>query len=183
MKNENFNNYIGNYNWAISRIDVYSINNAIELLNNFDRNKKVYTIGNGGSAALAQHFAQDLLKKCHIPAIFLGNISNVTAFGNDIDFSVIYSAQIENLMNDGDMLICFSSSGNSIDILDACRQTLFCRGKIISFTGFNGGMLKEMSDVNIHVPLDDYGITESIHSLLFHYIIDTLATLDNTENV
>ena len=156
------------------KTDIYSLIELIDLFNKFDRNKKVYTIGNGGSAALAEHFAQDLLKKCHIPAIFLGNISNITAFGNDIKFEEIFSSQLETLINNEDILICFSSSGNSLDIVNACNQASDLGAWIVSFTGFSGGQVKSISDINIYVPSDNYGIVETIHSLLFHFIIDSL---------
>jgi D-sedoheptulose 7-phosphate isomerase len=155
-----------------------SINSAINLL--LADNARIYTIGNGGSATLAEHFAQDLTKSCFIPAIFLGNISSVTAYGNDLTFNRIFSDQLRVYFKEGDILICFSSSGNSKNILEACKQAKLMGGKIISFTGFSGGRLKEMSDINIYVPVDNYGIVEAAHSLIFHFIVNRIDSNGNS---
>ena len=167
-------NYFKIYADLFKVINVKEIDYLIEYLNNFDRNKKIYVIGNGGSAALAEHFAQDLSKKCFIPAISLTNICNITAFGNDCGYGNVFADQLEIYGNRGDCLICFTSSGNSDNINYACARADLLGIFVVSFTGFDGGFTKGKSDINIHVPYSDYGVVESLHSLLFHFIIDVL---------
>jgi D-sedoheptulose 7-phosphate isomerase len=168
------NGYLEDYIHYFNCLDADKIYAVINYLKNFDQYKKIYLIGNGGSFALAEHFAQDLLKKCYLRAIALTNLSNITAFSNDGNYSRSFSGQIENYADPEDCLICFSSSGNSENIINACIEARDWKMKIISFTGFDGGDIKRLSDFNIHVPSNDYGIVESMHSILFHYIIDEL---------
>jgi D-sedoheptulose 7-phosphate isomerase len=167
-------NYLQKYISAFKFIKSDELEDIVQYLRSFDKNKKVYVIGNGGSYSLAEHFAQDLLKKCHIPALALSSMSSMTAFSNDVVFSAGYERQIAILGNPGDCLICFSSSGNSSNIFASCSQSKLSGMRLITFTGFDGGMVKRMSDYNIYVPCSDYGIVESIHSILFHYIVDSL---------
>ena len=83
----------------------------------------IYLIGDGGSAALADHFACDLLKNCKLPAISLcSNASLITAIANDYSFDQVYSMQLGVLWQSGDLLIVFSTSGNSPNLFEAIRQ-------------------------------------------------------------
>ena len=175
-------NYFKIYTDLFKIIDTKKVNQLIEYLDKFDRNKKIYVIGNGGSAALAEHFAQDLSKKCFIPAISLTNICNITAFGNDCGYSNVFADQLEVYGNRGDCIICFTSSGNSDNINYACARADLLGIFVVSFTGFDGGFTKEKSDINIHIPLNDYGICESMHSVLSHFIIDAIYDLQLKSN-
>ena len=178
IMNNNLQEYLDLYKDMFLYIDIKEVDHVIEYLRNFKHD--VYVIGNGGSIALAQHFAQDLVKKCGIPSVSLTNISNLTAFSNDHDYMYCFSDQIKVYAKKEDCLISFSSSGNSMNIVYASVSAKVYEMKTISFTGFSGGILQSSSDMNIHIPCYDYGIVESIHSILFHYIIDQL-TLDKTD--
>jgi D-sedoheptulose 7-phosphate isomerase len=166
--------YLKDYTDLFQLLDNYEIQKLISYLKGFDKNQKIYVIGNGGSLALAEHFAQDLLKKCYLPAVALTNMSNLTAISNDFDYIYSYLVQLETYAHPKDCLICFTSSGESKNIIKACEHARLTNMRLVSFTGFNGGDVKEMSHINIHVPCFDYGIVESIHSILFHFIIDSL---------
>ena len=175
MKN-NLSEYFNDYNYIFTKINEHKINELIEYLRDFKNN--IFLIGNGGSMALANHFAQDLLKKCNISAISLNSISNLSAYSNDISYDYSFSRQIDIYGKENDCLLPFSSSGRSDNIIYTCASAVRNKMRIVSFTGFDGQPLKAYSDINIHVPIDDYGIVESIHSILFHYVVDNL-TLDN----
>jgi D-sedoheptulose 7-phosphate isomerase len=174
-------NYFKIYTNLFKIINTDEVNKVIDVLSKFDRNKKVYIIGNGGSAALAEHFAQDLSKKCFIPAISLTNICNITAFGNDVGYNFVFDHQLDIYGNPGDLLICFSSSGTSTNISRSCLKAKNIGLTVISFTGFDGGFTKNNSDFNIHIPMNDYGVIESIHSILMHFITDVLYDLQLKE--
>jgi len=176
--NDNLGSYLDLYKDMFEYIDRKEVDDVIQYLRNFKNN--IFIIGNGGSIALAIHFAQDLVKKCKIYAISLTNLSNLTAFSNDRDYRYCFSDQVEVYGKAGDCLISFSSSGNSLNIAYACITASSREMQTISFTGFSGGFVKSSSKMNIHIPCYDYGITESLHSILFHYIIDQL-TLDKND--
>lgn len=174
---EDYKNYL-------DLIDAKAVEKLVDLIYlSYKNNKTVFIIGNGGSASSASHLAEDLSKgsiidqKCEkrIKALSLtDNTSFITAVGNDDGFSNIFVSQLRTFVNDDDLLIAISCSGNSENIIVAseyCRQRNM---KIVGVTGFTGGELKEMSDLSIHIPINDFGIVESIHSIIFHCIVIAL---------
>ncbi|HIF39122.1 MAG TPA: SIS domain-containing protein [Gemmatimonadetes bacterium] len=94
--------------------------------------------------------------------------SVVTAFANDFGYDKVFSGQLRMLGSTGDLLILISSSGNSQNVLEAAQEAKELRIRTIGFTGFSGGELKSMVDVNLHVPADNYGIVEDSHQALMH---------------
>lgn len=106
----------------------------------------IYLIGDGGSAALADHFACDLLKNCRLPAISLcSNAALLTAIGNDHSFHEIFSLQVQRLWREGDILLIFSTSGGSENLIQAASIAdhsiafLGRKGRIIDAVGFKRG--------------------------------------------
>lgn len=145
--------------------------------------KKIFLIGNGGSAANAIHFASDLNNTFSqnsangFHALSLTeNISTILAIGNDFDFDEIFVRQLSCHLRDGDLLVCLSSSGNSANVLKACElvKDRYTGTKIISFTGYNGGALAPLSDVNLNVLIDDTQIAEDVQLFTFHAIYKQL---------
>lgn len=169
-----FSDYIAKFSALIWDMSTRQIDDAIFYLREFPRT--VYVVGNGGSLALANHFAQDLCKQCSISAIALTDASIISAYANDENFEDVFVRQLECHMADGDCLVAFSSSGNSEDVYRACKKAMEYHAgtRIISFTGFSGGVIKAASDIKIHVPSDNYGIIETAHSLIFHYIVENI---------
>ncbi len=138
------------------------------------RNKNIFVLGNGGSAATVNHFVCDLGKNAiegdtgRFKIISLcDNIETITAFGNDLGYEHVFEERLKNLMNPGDLLIAVSASGNSENVLCAVQYAKAKKGTIISLTGAAGGRLKALSDYNI--PIDSV-ITEQIEDL--HLIIE-----------
>jgi D-sedoheptulose 7-phosphate isomerase len=138
--------------------------------------KNVFIIGNGGSAATAMHFANDLLigprfAKNGIKAISLcDNMSIITAVGNDMGYNEIFTKQLEHLSSQGDLLVAFSASGNSPNIMHAIEFSKKQGLKIVGITGFDGGALKNASDIKIHLetPKGEYGPVEDFHMTIVH---------------
>ncbi|OUR98977.1 hypothetical protein A9Q84_05605 [Halobacteriovorax marinus] len=149
---------------------------AKEILRARDNGKTIFIIGNGGSAATASHFANDLLigtksKKKPFKAIALtDNTANITAVGNDFGFECIFSKQLEPLASKGDLLIAFSASGNSESIIEATKVAKMKECTVIGICGFSGGLLKAISDTCIHIETNDkeYGPVEDMHMCLVH---------------
>jgi len=149
---------------------------AKEILRARDNGNNIYIIGNGGSAATASHFANDLLigtrsKKKPFKAMALtDNNANITAVGNDFGYEYIFSKQLEPLASRGDLLIAFSASGNSKNIIEAVKVAKLKECTVIGISGFSGGLLKEVSDTCIHIESieNEYGPVEDIHMCLVH---------------
>lgn len=153
---------------------------ATHLENAYNSNQSIYVIGNGGSAANASHFAQDLSKGIFfekpvaktMKAISLtDNIAHITAIANDTGYQNIFSAQLNTYAQDSDVLICISGSGNSANIVEAVKAAKQKNMFVIGVTGFDGGQLNTISDFVVHVPLHEMCTVESIHSIIFHLIV------------
>lgn len=144
----------------------------------FKDGNKVLFCGNGGSAADAQHLAAEFSGRFYIdrdalPAEALHcNTSYLTAVGNDYSYDVIFSRMIKGMGKPGDILIGLSTSGNSSNIVNAFEMAK-TKGMItIGFTGFTGGMMKEISNYLLNVPSADTPRIQESHILLGHIICE-----------
>jgi D-sedoheptulose 7-phosphate isomerase len=147
------------------------------LFDAFERGATVFLAGNGGSAANASHFGQDLAKGTLasmdatrrfrvIP--LTDNIGFITALANDEGYDSIFEQQLRNLGRRGDVLVAISGSGNSPNVLRAVEYARSAGIKTIGVTGFDGGKLRKLADESVHIPVDDMGMTEALHSVVFH---------------
>ena len=158
----------------LKAVDHQEILKAIQLiLDRIKNGNKIFIIGNGGSAATAMHFAEDLLLGNELGAkvFHLSNISNLTAISNDYSYEDVYVKQLEKLMDDNDLLITISCSGlsnNLIKAIDFARK----KGYTLSISGFHGGYTKRHADYSIHTrtKVGDYETTEDIHYIICHMI-------------
>lgn len=140
--------------------------------------KTIFVAGNGGSAATANHFFCDFSKNAvkgdvnRAKVITLSSdAARITALGNDYSFDRIFSEQLINLMDDGDAVILISASGNSPDVIKAAEYAKSRCGVVIGLTGFSGGRLCELSDINIHCPATSYEQVEDVHSMVMHMLV------------
>lgn len=182
-----FNNYIGYLAKAIDSVEPLQVESFIELLYDAYKNRKmVFVIGNGGSAASASHLAQDLAKgtrsnidqDMRIKALSLtDNLPFVTALGNDDGYDAIFEQQLRTFASPGDLLVCISGSGNSPNIIKAVEWANKNQLVTVGITGFNGGKLKTLNKYSVHVPLNDMCTAESVHTIIFHYVIIKLQKL------
>jgi len=146
------------------------------------QNKSVFTFGNGGSAATANHFSADLsLLKIrsgtNCRSISLNaDLSLSTAISNDLDYTSVISRQLEILARPGDLVVGFSASGNSLNIIEGLRQAINMGLQAWAIIGFDGGHIKKLADVNvIHFASPrDYGLIENLHMCLAHFVVDKL---------
>src|ERR1035437_10515627 len=146
----------------------------------YEKQKMIFVIGNGGSAANASHFAQDLAKGTktkddiskRIRALSLtDNLAFISALGNDEGFESIFEQQLKTFASEGDLLIAISGSGNSPNIIIAVDWGNKNGLLTIGITGFDGGLLHKINKLSLHVPLKDMLTAESIHSIILHYIV------------
>lgn len=144
----------------------------------------VFLCGNGGSGANASHFCEDLGKSTLEPeeldredvkrlkALSLtDNTPYILAWANDEGFERVFVEQLRNLASPGDLLIAISGSGNSPNILSAVGWANEHRLNTWGVTGFDGGRLMALARSRLHVPVNDMGLVESIHLLLFHWVL------------
>ncbi|RXJ66613.1 sugar isomerase [Halarcobacter ebronensis] len=172
--------YIQNLTDILQNIDensIISIKNALE--ETINKQSKIYIIGNGGSASTASHMANDLsiglktrgIKNFDIESLN-DNSSICTAIANDIGYENIFYLQLKNRLKENDLLIAISCSGNSPNIIKAVSYAKDINCKVLGITGFDGGNLKELSDINFHVQTSrgQYGLVEDVHLILDHII-------------
>jgi len=164
---------------VLSSIDNSEIGRFIEtLLEARSRGAAIYFIGNGGSAATASHFANDLsigTNDYDLPfrAISLvDNIPIITAISNDFGYDEIFVRQLQILGKKGDVLVGISASGNSINLIKAFDYALKEGIKTIAITAFDGGKMKILAEEGIHVPTEpkEYGPAEDAHMVLDHLV-------------
>ena len=150
-----------------------SINLIIEAIKN---GNKVILFGNGGSAADAQHIAAELmgkfqLKRRSYPAIALtDNSSTVTAVGNDFSFDDIFSRQCEGIVNNNDVVIGISTSGNSKNVIKGIKVAKKMNANTIGLLGSKGGKLKQIVDVPIIVSSTSTPKIQEVHRVISHII-------------
>ncbi|MBV8076594.1 MAG: SIS domain-containing protein [Planctomycetaceae bacterium] len=143
----------------------------------------VFICGNGGSGANASHLCEDLAKctlrdfenQKRLKVLSLtDNTAGIMAWANDEGFDRIFVEQLKNLASPGDMLLAISGSGNSPNILKAVEWANKNGLTTVGVTGFGGGKLKPLAHYNVHAGIDDMGIVESLHQVVFHWIIDDI---------
>lgn len=138
--------------------------------------RKILVCGNGGSAADAQHIAAELVGRFErerraYPALALSeNVSALTGIGNDYDFTRIFARQVEAFGQAGDLLVCLSTSGNSINVVQAAQRARELGLFTVALTGADGGRLAEVADVAIRVPSRHTPRIQETHLLLGHLL-------------
>jgi len=173
--------YFEHLTGILQRIDHEAVAKVIELIIQArDQNRNIFFIGNGGSAATASHFANDLAigsrtKLSPYRVISLtDNNAVMTAIANDFGYEQLFVKQLEAVYREGDLLVAISASGNSPNVLKAVEYVKDRGGTTIGLTGFDGGELKRMVDYALHVPTQkgEYGPVEDVH-MIFDHVIGT----------
>ena len=136
---------------------VKKIANVIQLIDLVIKNNNcIYFCGNGGSAADAQHIAAEFtgrfkIERKSLKAVMLGaNLSSITAISNDYGYDDVFSREIDGLGSKGDLLICYSTSGNSKNVIKAIKMAKEIGMKSVILTGENGGLSKDLADISIY---------------------------------
>lgn len=176
---EFINEYVEDISIEIKKLDKTKLEKAILLLkNSIQKQKTIFVCGNGGSAAISNHYICDYLKLIrtntkHKPKVISlsSNLELITAISNDISYSEVFSYQLESLGKKGDLLILISSSGNSKNIINVIKTSKKLGLKTIGFSGFEGGYLKRNSDCSININLNNYGQSEDSHHILMHCLM------------
>jgi len=198
MKEKFIEDYIKHSDDILKNIDRKEIVKVIDILfEAWKNNKYIFLFGNGGSASTASHFCSDLFKTANVEgkkrfkAICLNdNMSVISALTNDNGWENVYTEQLINLMNEGDVVIAISVHGGSgKDKSDQWSQNILRaieyankKGKTIGFSGFNGGPIKELAAACVVVPKNSTPHVESFHLWLEHMIVFCLKKMIENYN-
>jgi D-sedoheptulose 7-phosphate isomerase len=175
-------NYLSRLNDGFAKIDLSIFGEIADvLLAAYVSDKQVFILGNGGSAAIASHMACDLSKgtltnvydtaEKRFRAISLtDNMPLFSALANDIGYEEVFSQQLRNLIQPGDIVIGISASGNSPNVISALRLARERRARTIGFVGFDGGKMKTLSDYVVHFQEKNYQRCEDAFSVFQHLI-------------
>lgn len=175
-------NYVSQLQQTLNQLPNGRIVQVIDLLHSARlAGRKIFIMGNGGSASTATHFVCDLAKNTrkegwpHYKVIGLAdNMAIFSAYANDEGYENVFAQQLANLVMPEDIVIGISASGHSKNVLNAMLLAKSQDATTIGFTGFDGGRLSSMVDINIHVNSNIIEHVEDIHLVLEHMIVKAL---------
>ena len=185
-----FDEYFGAVNLAAARINRDSLEQAFKAI---DGCARLYIMGNGGSAASADHWVCDYMKGINedtnkhgiltVKAISLAsNGPLVTAVANDMGYEYVFSKQLQYYRCQyGDVVLAISASGNSKNILYGIDKANELGATTIALTGFTGGLASSLSKINVHVPSSNYGVVEDVHMMILHAISQRIRHRDSLD--
>tara|TARA_B100000678_G_scaffold274019_1_gene264799 strand:+ start:83 stop:688 length:606 start_codon:yes stop_codon:yes gene_type:complete len=181
--NDYSKSYIDYLSSVLNNISLTDIEKFVEvLLEARERESSIFFIGNGGSAATASHFANDIAigtrtyEKPFRAISLCDNQAVITAIANDDGYEKIFSQQLQVLLKKQDVVVAISASGNSPNLLDAIDTAKKMNTITVGISAFDGGKMKEMVDVSLHVPTEkgEYGPAEDAHMVLDHLVSNYL---------
>ena len=159
---------------------------AINVLHGvYERDGRVYVFGNGGSLALATHWVADFNK-----TVFSHNLEGqrkrfqairvpsteeeLTAWANDVGYEMIFVEPLKNYLQDSDVVIAISSSGNSANVIKAVELAKSRKIPVIGLSGFDGGKLNQLADAKVFVKTEkgQYGVVEGVHGIILHLMTE-----------
>lgn len=174
--------YISRLMEAIGKLDVEEINTAMNvILDTYQAEGNIYIFGNGGSASTASHYACDFNKgineyvdKKFNFVCLNDNIPTMMAIANDIGYEDIFVYQLQNKLKANDLVIGISGSGNSPNIIKAIKYANQEKVKTLGITGYDGGKLREISAHSINTSVHDMQISEDIHMIIDHLMMQVM---------
>lgn len=175
---ERIQKYITHLQDVLSRLNLEDVQKSISvIMDAYQADKQIFVIGNGGSASTASHLACDLGKgtsvegKKRFRVISLtDNVPTMTAWSNDVSYDDVFVEQLKNTVNSGDVVVGISASGNSENVIRAMQYAADISCVTIGWSGFGGGRLAKICDVNVVVDSSDYGPVEDVHLILNHIL-------------
>ncbi len=174
--------YLKDVRYTLDALPLECIQSVVDVLLRANyAGSTIFTLGNGGSAATASHFACDLGKGTITPdcprfrvVALTDNIPVMTAWSNDVSYADVFAEQLKSLMRPGDVVLAISGSGNSPNVLRAVELAHSMGGVTIGFSGFDGGKLNTLVDVSVVTPNNCMEQIEDVHVVLCHLITTVL---------
>ena len=164
---------------SIETVDLEKVRRAIDILSRArDEGRQIFVCGNGGSASTASHFACDMVKgasfgrrrRFRIMAL-TDSLPTLTAYSNDVSYDCVFAEQLKNFAQPGDVVMAFSGSGNSPNVLRAVEYGNSLGCQTIAMTGRDGGKLGALAQLNIQVSHAHMGHIEDGHMVAMHMIV------------
>ncbi len=150
-----------------------------------DEGKTIFVMGNGGSGLAASHFVADIGKSAsygknkRFKVVCLNdNMSMLMSYANDVSYKVVFLEQLKNLFSPGDIVIGFSGSGNSENVIKAIEYANDNGGITVGFTGYDGGKLKQVSNYSVNSGCNDIQISEDFHLMMIHLLMKMINEKD-----
>lgn len=179
------NNYFKAHASLASKLNIDMFQAGVDLIKKkFEDGKKIITCGNGGSASTASHYITDWNKMINLATgkKFRGislcdNIGLITAYGNDISYDEVFAGQLKAIMDEGDLLVAISGSGNSPNVVKAIEYANSIGGDTLAVVGYDGGRVKELSKAAVLVESFDMQLCEDVHLMFGHLVMKTLCGL------
>ena len=183
--------YIDDLQEILAHLSQAPIHDVIAVLHDARiNNRQVFIMGNGGSASTASHFVCDLAKNTrisgwpHFRVVGLAdNMALMSAYANDEGYENVFVQQLAAFIQPGDVVICISASGNSPNVIKAVKLANQVEARTIGLTGFDGGRLGNLVDINLHVPSNCIEQVEDVHLVLEHLICTALRQLTQPETL
>lgn len=180
-----FEHYCNSHDRALRALEVtdrsgsdLGADNGLDALCEISRSvqksgRNQYLVGNGASAAFANHMALDWTKNGEVPTQSFANSALLTAMGNDLGFNEAFAAPLSWYAQSGDLLVTISSSGNSANIITAI-ETARAKGlDVVTFSGLKpNNKSRQLGNLNFYIPAKTYGIVECAHQVLLHLWLD-----------
>jgi len=183
--NFSIKNYFEAHSMLASKLNIAMFQAGVDLIKKkFEDGKKIITCGNGGSASTASHYITDWNKMINLATgkKFRGislcdNIGLITAYGNDISYDEVFAGQLKAIMDEGDLLVAISGSGNSPNVVKAVEYANSIGGDTLAVVGYDGGKVKELSQSAVWVESFDMQLCEDVHLMFGHMVMKTLCGL------
>ncbi|QTN38502.1 SIS domain-containing protein [Cryomorphaceae bacterium] len=179
-----FEDYKGRLLKLIDEVDPNVLDQiATSFITAFKNDKTIWFCGNGGSAATASHMQVDFgyfvryFSKRRPRVRALTDCTPImTAIGNDNSYDALFTEQMQDNFDAGDVIICISASGNSMNVVNAAKYASELGGTSIAFVGFEGGKLNEVADISLFTPnpKGEYGPIEDLHTMIMHILVSYL---------
>ena len=138
--------------------------------------KRIFFVGNGGSKSICSHMMEDFAKIGRFQTFTFSDPALITCYSNDYGYENAMMEWLEIFFESGDLLIAISSSGNSVNILNAVSKAKEKGGDVITLSGFKSdNKLRFLGDVNYYLGIENYGVIECFHQIILHAMIDNYA--------
>jgi D-sedoheptulose 7-phosphate isomerase len=175
-------NYFTAHANLFDQLDFAEFQTGIDMVKEaFESGKKIITCGNGGSASTASHYITDWNKMVNLATgkRFRGislcdNVGLITAYANDVSYDAVFSGQLAAIMDEGDLVVAISGSGNSPNVVHALQYAADNGAKTLAVVGYDGGKAKEIAQHSVWVRSFDMQLCEDIHLMFGHMVMKTL---------
>ncbi|MGX5800336.1 SIS domain-containing protein [Bradyrhizobium sp. Arg314] len=167
---------------VLASLDHQSFDNAVALVAQAQEDgKQIITLGNGGSSLTALHFITDWNKSIYLSTkrpfrgrTLVDNVGLTFAYANDVSFQDVFVEQLKNILNEGDLVVAISGSGNSENVLRAVRYANDHGAVTLGLCGYGGGTLRQIAQHVVWVNVNDMQLAEDIHSMFGHVVMQRL---------